>query len=514
MFKKVLIANRGEIACRVIRACRNLNVKTVSVYSEADKRALHVKMADEAYFLGPSSPKESYLNAQRIIEVAGISGADGVHPGYGFLSENPGFARACQEADVRFIGPYPYVMEAMGDKVKARKLARKAGLPVLPGTRTAVGDAKAANAAWELGFPLMLKATQGGGGIGIRIIDSLDHLTSVIKQEREMARHAFGSAQLYLERYVPEASHIEVQILGDEHGNLVHLFERDCSVQRRNQKIVEETPAVKLDDEQRARLCEYALMLGRHIGYTNAGTVEFLVAPGGAIFFLEMNTRLQVEHGITEMVTGLDLVELQLRVASGEHLPLCQSDIHVEGHAIEARIYPEDPETFIPMPGKVEGFRHPSGKHVRVDSSLFPGYEVLPDYDSLMAKLMCWGTNREDARKRLDRALCKFRLDGINSNIPAIRKLINHPSFVDSTYTTSFISSVTNGSRNGHLNGYANGDGDDRELAAAIAVSTLLSMNGNAVTEKSLASRRYNAWKLNGRRDQMLARSLGRSGWR
>ena len=514
MLKKVLIANRGEIACRVIRACQKLNVKTVAVYSEADKNALHVKMADEAYFLGPSSPKESYLHTQRIVEAAGTSGADGVHPGYGFLSENPGFARACHEADVRFIGPYPYVMEAMGDKVKARNLARKAGLPVLPGTRTAVGDTTASNAAWELGFPLMLKATQGGGGIGIRIIESVEHLTSIIKQERAMARHAFGSAQLYLERYVPGASHIEVQILGDEHGNLVHLFERDCSVQRRNQKIVEETPAIKLDDEQRARLCEYALMLGRHIGYTNAGTVEFLVAPGGGIFFLEMNTRLQVEHGITEMVTGLDLVELQLRVAAGEPLPLSQEDIRVNGHAMEARIYPEDPETFIPMPGRVEGFRHPSGKHVRVDSSLFSGYEVLPDYDSLMAKLMCWGSNREEARKRLDRALGRFRITGTNSNIPAIRRLIGHPSFMDSTYTTGFVSSATNGTGDGRADGHENGAGNDRELAAAIAVSTLLSMNGSAVTGVRPAEGRYDAWKINGRRDQMLARSIGRSGWR
>ena len=514
MFKKVLIANRGEIACRVIRACRNLNVKTVSVYSEADKKALHVKMADEAYLLGPSSPKESYLNVQRIVEVAGVSGADAVHPGYGFLSENPGFARACQEADIRFIGPYPYVMDAMGDKVKARKLARKAGLPVLPGTRTAVGDSKASTAAWELGFPLMLKATQGGGGIGIRIIESIEHLSSIIRQERAMARHAFGSAQLYLERYVPDASHIEVQILGDEHGNLVHLFERDCSMQRRNQKIVEEAPAVKLDDEQRAQLCEYALMLGRHIGYTNAGTVEFLVAPGGGIFFLEMNTRLQVEHGVTEMVTGLDLVELQLRVAAGEPLPLRQDDIKVEGHAFEARIYPEDPDTFIPMPGKISSFRHPSGKHVRMDSSLFPGYEVLPDYDSLMAKLMCWGTNREEARKRLEGALGRFRIEGIHSNIPAIQKLISHPSFVDSTYTTGFVSAVSNGAHNWHQNGHTNGDGDDRELAAAIAVSTLISMNGNAVTGAGRESQRHDAWKLDGRRDQMLARSSGRSGWR
>ena len=361
MFAKVLIANRSEIACRIIRACEKLGIATVAVYSEADRDALHVRMADEAYLLGPSSPRESYLNTSKILSIARTSGAEAIHPGYGFLSENPTFVRACQEAEIAFVGPYPYVMENMGDKVRARNLAGKAGLPILPGTDTAVDDSRASAAAWELGFPLMVKATQGGGGIGIHIINSPDELTAVIRQERALANSAFGSPYLYFERYMQDASHIEVQVLGDQHGNLVHLFERDCSIQRRNQKIVEETPSVKLTQEQRGRLWDYALRLARSIGYTNAGTVEFLVSPEGEMYFLEMNTRLQVEHGVTEMITGLDIVELQLRVAAGEPLPVTQDQVHARGHAIEARIYPEDPHTFLPSAGVIRDFHQPSG---------------------------------------------------------------------------------------------------------------------------------------------------------
>ena len=363
MFRKVLIANRGEIACRIIRTCNKMGIKTVAVYSDVDQDTLHVKMADEAHLLGGGPPKESYLNMDRVLEVARISGSDAVHPGYGFLSQNPTFASRCQESGVKFVGPTPHVMEKMGDKLKAKKLARKAGLPVLPGTSSPVDDAHATAAAWELGLPLMVKAAAGGGGIGIHIIESLSDLESVIQQERALASSAFGSPQLYFERYMQGASHIEVQVLGDEHGNLVHIFERDCSIQRRNQKILEETPATKLSPQQRRRLWDYSLKLARYIGYTNAGTIEYLVSPEGQVYFLEMNTRLQVEHGITEMVSGLDLVELQLRVAAGETLPFAQDDIQCHGHAMEARIYTEDPETFLPAAGIVSGFHEPSGKH-------------------------------------------------------------------------------------------------------------------------------------------------------
>jgi len=517
VFSKVLIANRSEIACRVIRTCQRMGVKTVAVYSEVDRDTLNVKMADEAYLLGGASPQESYLNISKIIDVARRSGAEAIHPGYGFLSQNPTFAVACQDAGIRFVGPSPQVMEKMGDKVRARKLARKAGLPVLPGTNTAVDDAHATAKAWELGFPLMLKATQGGGGIGIRVINSIEELTSAIQQERELATHAFGSPQLYFERYLRGASHIEVQILGDEHGNMVHLFTRDCSVQRRNQKIVEEGPATKLNDAQRSRLWEYALKLARHIGYSNAGTMEFLVSSEGEIYFLEMNTRLQVEHGVTEMITGLDLVELQLRVAAGEPLPITQDDITAHGHAIEVRIYPEDPETFIPSAGIIHNFHLPSGKHIRVDTALFPGYEVTTHYEALLAKLICWGETREAARKRLSSALEMLRIEGVTCNVPILRKVVTHSSFVDATYHTGLlpIMAESDGGYNG-TQAYAlevNGR-HDKELAAGIGVALLLSMNGNAGLGGGVRGKGTSSWKLFGRKERMLSSALGRRGWR
>ncbi len=517
MFSKVLIANRGEIACRVIRTCKNMGIKTVAVYSEADRDTLHVQMADEAHLLGESPPRHSYLNISRIIDIARVSGAQAIHPGYGFLSQNPAFARACQEASIAFIGPSPQVMEQMGDKVKARKLAKKASLPVLPGTATVVNESRAAAAAWKLGFPLMVKASQGGGGIGIRIIPSLEELKSVVQQERTLATNAFGSSRLYFERYMQGASHIEVQILGDQYGNLVHLFERDCSIQRRNQKIVEETQALKLSEECRSRLWEYALRLTRHIGYSNAGTVEFLVSPEDQIYFLEMNTRLQVEHGITEMVTGLDMVELQLRVASGEPLPVTQEDIRADGHAIEARIYPEDPETFVPSPGIIHSFHQPSGKHIRVDSALCPDYEVTTHYESLIAKLMCWGETREAARTRLAGALEMFRIEGVTNNIPTLKAVVHHPSFVDSTYHTGSLSTIARSIKHGPGSEAlsVNGNGrHDRELAAAIGVTLMLSANGRSGLTGTNGRKTASPWKLYGRREQMLSRTLESRGWR
>ena len=517
MFGKVLIANRGEIACRIIRACKRLNIGTVAVYSEADQDTLHVRLADEAQPLGASLPQESYLNMSRIIDVAQRSHADAIHPGYGFLSENPDFARACQGAGVHFIGPSPEVMAKMGDKVRARKLAREAGLPLLPGTNGTVDDSQAAASAWELGLPLMVKATQGGGGIGIRIINSLDDLKSVIQQERSLASNAFGSSHLYFERYLEGASHIEVQVLGDEHGHLVHLFERDCSIQRRNQKLVEESPTVKLAPEQRRRLWEYALKFAKHIGYTNAGTVEFLVSAEGEIYFLEMNTRLQVEHGVTEMITGLDIVELQLRVAAGEPLPITQDQVQARGHAIEARIYPEDPETFMPSAGVVRNLRQPEGEHVRVDSALFPGYEVTIFYESLMAKIICWGETREDAIVRLSGALDEFHVDGVSCNGPLIRNVLNHASFMDGTYHTGFLSTMAR-LPSGDVDieaSHISGNGrDDKELAVAIGVSLLLDMESGSKARGGFSGNRANSWKLYGRREQMLPHTLGKKGWR
>ena len=385
MFNKILIANRGEIACRIIRTCRQMGIKTVAIYSDADQKALHVQQADEAYRVGQAAPQDSYLNVELIIEIAHSSGAEAIHPGYGFLSENPLFARRCQESGIRFIGPKPEVMEKMGDKLRARKLAKKAGLPVLPGTDEAVADAP--DRAWALGFPLMVKSAEGGGGIGIHIVENMDELLPIVERTRQVSTNAFGSPHLFFERFLKGASHIEVQLMGDEHGNLIHLYERDCSIQRRNQKLVEESPAAKLSPQMRKKICHLALKLGRHIGYSGAGTVEFLVSSQEQIYFLEMNTRLQVEHGVTELVTGLDLVELQLRAAAGETLPLSQKDAQISGHALQVRVYPEDPKTFLPEVGIVTKLYLPSGEHVRVDSALGKGYEVTLHYEPLLGKI-------------------------------------------------------------------------------------------------------------------------------
>ncbi|MBI4337052.1 MAG: acetyl-CoA carboxylase biotin carboxylase subunit [Chloroflexi bacterium] len=442
MFRKILIANRGEIACRVIRTCRKMGIATVAVYSDVDAPKLHVRMADEAVRIGSPPASESYLNIPRIIEAAQRSGAEAVHPGYGFLSQNPHFARACQEAGLAFIGPRPEVMERMGDKVMARHLAREAGLPVVPGTDNAVTDRQALAAARELGFPVMLKAAAGGGGIGIRVATSLDELRQVLKRARTLARGAFGSGELYVEKYVPNAAHVEVQVLGDQHGRLVHLFERDCSVQRRNQKIIEETPCVKITPQQRDALCSAALALAHHIEYTNAGTVEFLLDPEGRFYFLEMNTRLQVEHGVTEMVMGLDMVELQVRIAAGEPLPFTQADVACRGHAIEARVYPEDPDTFLPMSGVVRRVEEPSGPGVRVDSSLYPGLEVTTHYDPLLAKVIVWGETRGEAIQRLTGAVRSLVVEGVKTNTPTLRAVLGDPTFILGNYTTQLLSQV------------------------------------------------------------------------
>ena len=515
MFGKLLIANRGEIACRVIRTCETMGIKTVAVYSEADAEARHVQMADEAYLLGAAPPRDSYLKMDKIIEVALQSGAEAIHPGYGFLSESAVFAEHCQQAGIRFVGPSPHVIEKMGDKLQARKMAKKAGIPVLPGSGKEIDDSRATDMAWSLGFPLMVKAAGGGGGIGIKIIQSLAELESVVQQQRALASGAFGSSSLYFERYMEGASHIEVQVIGDEHGNLVHLMARDCSIQRRNQKILEESPAIKLTNQQRQRLWNYAVKFAKHVGYTNAGTIEFLVSPEGGMYFLEMNTRLQVEHGVTEMITGLDLVELQLRIAAGEKLTLKQEDVQCNGHAIEARIYPEDPVTLLPVAGVVDSYHEPLGKHVRVDSALRPNYEVTTHYESIIAKLICWGENREEARRRLYDALGMFRLEGIKCNIPLLRQVIAHPAFINSTYHTDFLTAMGPGLGQNHETGELSSDGkNDKELAAAIGTALLMSTTNGSFLDDSFEGRSAGAWKLAGRKGQMLTRALGARAWR
>ena len=523
MFSKILVANRGEIACRIIRTCQKLGIKTVAVYSEVDRNALHVQQADEAYLLGEAAPKDTYLAREKILEVARESGAEAIHPGYGFLSENASFARQCQGAGISFIGPTPDVMEKMGDKLQARKLAKKAGLPILPGTDEAIDNDQAIDRAWKLGFPLMVKAAEGGGGIGIHIIESMDELIPLIERTRQVAANAFGSTRLYFERYLKNASHIEVQLIGDDHGQLVHLFERDCSVQRRNQKLIEETQATKLTPKLRQRVCHLALKLGRKIGYTNAGTVEFLISADGQVYFLEMNPRLQVEHGVTELITGVDLVELQIRVATGEPLLLAQEDIEHNGHAIEVRIYPEDPDTFLPDAGTITGLNQPSGQHIRVDSALWNGYRVALEYEPLLAKVMAWGENREEAVKHLLRALLAFRLEGVKSNIPLMRDILSSKEFANGTYHTGSIPvwleernqrnlhpqvhTASNGSTttNGH-------ETNDREIAAAIGVAMALALQGAQSHAQSASP--VSPWRVYGRREQLLSRTLGNRGWR
>ena len=519
MFSKILIANRGEIACRIVHTCRKLGIKTVAVYSTVDRNALHTRLADEAYFIGEAPPHDSYLNLDNTLNVARESGADAVHPGYGFLAENPSFARLCQEAGIRFIGPQPEVMEKMGDKLLARKLAKKAGLPVLPGTDKAIDNDKAIGRAWKLGFPLMVKAAEGGGGIGIHIVDSTDELLPLIERTRQMAEHAFGSPRLYFERYLKNASHIEVQLVGDEQGNLIHLYERDCSVQRRNQKLIEETHATKLTPKLRHRVCKLALKLGKRIGYTNAGTVEFLIAPDGEVYFLEMNTRLQVEHGITELVTGVDLVELQIRIAAGEPLPLKQEDIVLKGHAIEARIYPEDPDTFVPNDGAVTELHLPSGEHIRVDSALFNGYEVPLEYEPLLAKVMAWGETRPEVVKRLHRALLAFRLEGIKCNMPLMRDILATQEFTSATYHTGSMPLwMEERKKRKHRSPAnetmpANGNGKvDREIAAAIGAAMAIALKGSP--PPGLPAPEVSPWRIFGRREQFLSRSLGNRSWR
>ena len=526
MFSKILIANRGEIACRVIRACQKLGVKTVAVYSDVDADSLHVQHADEAVLLGEAAPQHSYLNGEKILETARRTGAEGIHPGYGFLSENARFARQCEEAGVRFIGPRPEVMEQMGDKVVARKLARTAGLPLLPGTEDAVPNHEAAQAAWNLGFPLMVKAAEGGGGIGIHAVMTPEELAPLIERAQQVASSAFGSGRLYLERYLKDASHIEVQLLGDNHGNLVHLFERDCSAQRRNQKLIEETPASsKLTPQLRRRIASLAVLLGRRIGYNNAGTVEFLVSRDGSIYFLEMNTRLQVEHGVTELITGLDLVELQLRVACGEPLPITQDDVSQNGHAIEARIYPEDPETFLPDAGQITDLHLPTVENVRIDTALCDGYTVGLDYEPLLAKVMAWGENRERAIRTLQRALLELRLEGVKNNVELLRGILASKEFTDATHHTGSVPHWVEDLRQRHMAHQAripvhphhantrvdnlNGtERSEREIAAAIGVALAMAMENPAVVEKP------SSWRIQRRREQLYSGSTGSRGWR
>jgi acetyl-CoA carboxylase biotin carboxylase subunit len=440
MFNKILIANRGEIALRVISACRELGIKTVAVYSEADEHALHVRFADEDVCIGPARSLDSYLNVPAIISAAEITGADAIHPGYGFLSESAYLAEVCEACHIKFIGPYPNVIRLMGDKARARRAMKKAGMPVLPGSDGPVqGDEQAAKIAKEIGYPVIIKAVAGGGGRGMRIVRNQDELQKLLKTATREAEAAFGVGDVYLEKYVESPRHIEIQVLGDHHGNVIHLGERECSIQRRHQKLIEEAPSVALTEKQRRRLGATVVDAARAVQYTNAGTFEFLMDPSGHFYFLEANTRLQVEHPVTEFVTGVDIVKEQIRIAAGQRLSARQSDIEIRGHSIECRVNAEDPETFVPSPGVIHAFNYPGGPGVRVDSYAHSECTVSPYYDSLIAKVITHGRDRTEAIARMRRTLEMTVVDGIKTSIPLHLKILQDSDFIAGRLSTSFM---------------------------------------------------------------------------
>ena len=441
MFKKILIANRGEIAVRVIRACHELGIAAVAVYSDVDRASLHVRKADEAYPIGAPAASESYLNIQKILDVAARSGADAIHPGYGFLSENAKFARACTDARLKFIGPTAAAMDAMGSKTRARQAMERAGVPFVPGTSRGLESfEQAEQVATRIGYPIMLKAAAGGGGKGMRLVHAAEDLKSALEGARSEAERSFGDSEVYIEKAILNPRHIEMQVLADEHGNTVYLGERECSLQRRHQKVVEEAPSPLVDPEMRRRMGEVAVRVAQAAGYTNAGTVEFLVDQQKNFYFLEMNTRLQVEHPVTELVTGLDLVHLQIRIASGERLPFKQEEVMIRGHAIECRIYAEDPDNnYFPSPGKITLLLLPSGPGIRRDSGMYEGWTVPMDYDPLLAKLIGYGTDRDQAINRLTRALNEYFVGGIKTNISLFRRILSDPEFRAAKLDTGFL---------------------------------------------------------------------------
>ncbi len=440
MFKKILIANRGEIALRVICACKELGIGTVAVYSEADRYSLHVRFADEAICIGPARSSESYLNVASIISAAEITNAEAIHPGYGFLSENASFAEVCETSRLTFIGPRPEVIQLMGNKQKARKVMTDLGLPVLPGSDGVIeSDAEAFEVADQIGYPVMVKAAAGGGGRGMRVVEAASELPQALQTARNEAAAAFGSPDVYLEKYIASPRHIEFQVLGDSYGKVVHLGERECTIQRRHQKLVEESPSTQIDAVTRKRVGHQVVQALEKIGYTNAGTVEFLMDENRNLYFLEMNTRIQVEHPVTEMVTGMDLVKQQIQIAAGERLEIEGEGVDLRGHALECRIVAENPETFAPCAGKVTGLYLPGGPGVRVDRAAYTESVIPPYYDSLIAKLIVHGKDRAEAIRRMTRALEMFIVEGISTSIPVHQKVMADPDFVAGKFDTHFL---------------------------------------------------------------------------
>lgn len=504
MFKKILIANRGEIAVRIARACREMGISPVAVYSEADRAALHVRKADEAYVLGPAPSSESYLRIERIIDIAKACGAEAIHPGYGFLSESAAFARAVRDAGLTLIGPPPEAMELMGSKTVARRTVRDAGAPVVPGTVDPVSDVEEARrVADEIGYPIMLKASAGGGGKGMRLVRSSEELESALTRAGSEAAAAFGDASVYLERAIERPRHIEVQLLADKHGNCVHLIERECSLQRRHQKVVEECPATFDDADLRARMGAAAVRIALAAGYEGAGTIEFLVDAERNFYFLEMNTRLQVEHPVTEWVTGVDLVAAQIRVASGEPLWFSQQDVQPRGTAIECRVYAEDPDNnFVPSPGRITSLKEPSGPGVRVDSGVYEGWEVAIHYDPMLAKLAVWAPSRPEAIARLRRALAEYTVGGIRTTLALFRELIDDPGFltgaIDTQYLDRWITARNQARKAAEAETAAKVDADPF-LADLAAVAAVLTYHANAPKPVGNAAAAQSAWKQAGR---------------
>ncbi len=505
MLKRILIANRGEIAVRIIRACREMDIAAIAVYSEVDRASEHVLLADEAYPVGPAPAAESYLRIEKLIEVARRSRADGIHPGYGFLAENPKLALACGEAGIAWIGPPAAAMEMMGSKTEARRAAERAGVPMVPGTREPLGSAdEAERLAAKWGYPVLLKAVAGGGGKGMRRVNGRDQMAAAFRDAQSEAQNAFGDSSLYMEKYLERPRHIEIQVLGDNRGNLIHLGERECSLQRRHQKVVEECPSPVMTAELRAEMGAAAVKLARAAGYANAGTIEFLVVPssrnplGFDFFFLEMNTRLQVEHPVTEMTTGLDLVKEQIRLAAGERLAWRQEDIGWRGHAIECRIYAEDAENhFLPSPGTITRLEQPAGPGVRVDGYVYEGWEVPIHYDPLLAKLVVWAGTRAEAVARLRRALDEYIVGGIQTNLPFFRRLVTRPEFGAGELDTELIDRL--------LHERASESEESRALppttaaAAAVAVALEEASTSRNGARPSSASR----WKLAARQENL-----------
>jgi len=510
MFKRILIANRGEIAVRVIRACRDLGVESIAIYSEADRGALHVREADYAVAVGPSPASESYLKTERILEAAKTTGAEAIHPGYGFFSENAGFASAVADAGLVFIGPSPEAIKSMGDKVEARKAMAAAGVPVVPGSPgTLAGEAEVRAAAAKIGYPIMLKAAAGGGGKGLRFVEKESELASAIRSVGGEAKSSFGDARIYVEKYLSRPRHIEFQIFADRNGKTVHVFERECSIQRRHQKVVEESPSPFITPAMRRAMGEVAIKAAQAVGYCGAGTIEFLADADRNFYFLEMNTRIQVEHPITELVTGVDLVKAQIEVAAGAPLPFSQEDLSQRGWAVECRIYAEDPAAgFVPAPGRIDTLRWPSGPGVRNDAGVYAGAEVPVFYDPMISKLAVWGRDRAEAIARMRRALGEFVIAGeLTTNLDFHRWLMNHPVFLSGDYDTNFIEQEYHPRSLAAADGKLSKPDDDPEFAAAMLAAAAAAQNlGNGRAPEAAgagrsAARGASAWKMLGRLD-------------